>query len=53
MNTSLHLLLVERNKDAAVNYIKDTVSKLLQNRIDLSQLVITKQITKKQEGSGS
>jgi hypothetical protein len=36
MNTSLHLLLLERDKDGAVQYIKDTISALLQNQIDLS-----------------
>merc|ERR1712127_301434 len=34
--------LIKRDPDAAINYCKGMISDLLQNRIDLSLLVITK-----------
>ncbi|XP_011873098.1 PREDICTED: DNA polymerase delta catalytic subunit isoform X1 [Vollenhovia emeryi] len=46
MNTCLQILLIERNPRAAVDYAKQVISDLLCNRIDLSQLVITKELTK-------
>ncbi|XP_011645822.1 DNA polymerase delta catalytic subunit isoform X2 [Pogonomyrmex barbatus] len=46
MNTCLQILLIERNPSAAVDYAKQVISDLLCNRIDLSQLVITKELTK-------
>ncbi|XP_014486988.1 PREDICTED: DNA polymerase delta catalytic subunit isoform X2 [Dinoponera quadriceps] len=46
MNTCLQILLIERNPHAAVDYAKQVISDLLCNRIDLSQLVITKELTK-------
>jgi DNA polymerase delta subunit 1 len=39
-------LLIERNVEGAISYVKDTISELLCNRIDISQLVITKQLSK-------
>jgi DNA polymerase elongation subunit (family B) len=42
MSTCLQKILVERNPDGAVEYVKRTISDLLCNRIDISQLVITK-----------
>ena len=46
MNTCLHRILVERNPNGAVEFVKQTISDLLCNRIDISQLVITKELTK-------
>ncbi|OMH84304.1 DNA polymerase delta catalytic subunit [Zancudomyces culisetae] len=42
----LHLLLINRDVDGAVSYAKRTISNLLQNKVDLSQLIITKQLSK-------
>lgn len=47
INMSLELLLVQKDKDRAVAYVKDVVSALLQNQIDISMLVITKALGKK------
>ncbi|XP_037933784.1 DNA polymerase delta catalytic subunit [Teleopsis dalmanni] len=49
MNTCLQKLLIERNPDGAVEYAKQVISDLLCNRIDISQLVITKELTKTSE----
>lgn len=46
MNTCLQMILVERNPQGAVQFVKQTISDLLCNRIDISQLVITKELTK-------
>lgn len=35
-----------RNPDAAADYAKQTISDLLCNRVDISQLIITKELTK-------
>lgn len=42
----LDYILEERNVDKAENFVKQTIADLLQNRIDLSQLVITKAYSK-------
>lgn len=42
----LQLILEERNVDKAQRYVKQTIADLLQNRIDLSQLVISKAYSK-------
>lgn len=52
INTCLHKLLIERNLDGTVDYVKNVVSALLQNKIDLSLLVITKALGKKQKQEG-
>ncbi len=44
---SLRMILVEKNSQQAIAYVKGIISDLLQNRIDLSQLVITKGLGKK------
>ena len=44
---SLDKLLIDFDKDGAVEYCKGKISDLLQNRIDLSLLVITKGLSKK------
>lgn len=46
MNTCLQKLLIDRNPDDAVSYAKSVIGDLLCNRIDISQLVITKELTK-------
>ncbi|KAI9178746.1 DNA-directed DNA polymerase delta [Blastocladiella emersonii ATCC 22665] len=46
IDTSLRMILMDRNVDAAVEFVKRTIADLLQNRIDLSQLVITKALSK-------
>ncbi|KAF7284558.1 hypothetical protein GWI33_021941 [Rhynchophorus ferrugineus] len=46
INTCLQKLLINRDPDGAVNYAKMVISDLLQNNIDISQLVITKELTK-------
>jgi DNA polymerase delta subunit 1 len=46
MNTCLQKLLIDRDPNAAVEYTKSVISDLLCNRIDISQLVITKELTK-------
>eukprot|EP00039_Didymoeca_costata_P030835 m.31646 g.31646 ORF g.31646 m.31646 type:complete len:1080 (+) comp8334_c0_seq1:529-3768(+) len=46
INTCLQKLLIERNVEAAISYAKSVIADLLQNKIDISQLVITKQLSK-------
>ncbi|XP_046489003.1 DNA polymerase delta catalytic subunit isoform X2 [Neodiprion pinetum] len=46
MNTCLQKLLIDRDPDGATDYAKQIISDLLCNRIDISQLVITKELTK-------
>ena len=47
VQTALNRLLIERDADGALDYCKGVISDLLQNRIDLSLLVITKGLGKK------
>uniref|UniRef100_A0A915LIW1 DNA polymerase delta catalytic subunit n=1 Tax=Meloidogyne javanica TaxID=6303 RepID=A0A915LIW1_MELJA len=42
-------LLIERDKDGAIRYAKGVISDLLNDRIDISMLTITKELTKKGE----
>jgi DNA polymerase delta subunit 1 len=42
----LHMILIERNVNDAIAYVKRTISDLLCNRIDLSLLVISKTLGK-------
>ncbi|KAJ8919492.1 hypothetical protein NQ315_002113 [Exocentrus adspersus] len=46
INTCLQKLLINRDPDGAVKYTKQVISDLLQNNVDISQLVITKELTK-------
>ncbi|XP_062512601.1 DNA polymerase delta catalytic subunit-like [Corticium candelabrum] len=46
INTCLEMILINRNPHGAVEYVKQTISDLLCNRIDISQLVITKELTR-------
>ena len=42
-------LLIERNMAGAIDYVKETISDLLQNKVDISQLVITKALSRSAE----
>eukprot|EP00118_Oscarella_pearsei_P010957 m.70078 g.70078 ORF g.70078 m.70078 type:complete len:1078 (+) comp35658_c0_seq2:34-3267(+) len=46
INICLEKILIERNPQAAASFAKQTIADLLQNRIDISQLVITKELTR-------
>lgn len=46
INTSLQKLLIDKDPDGATEYVKHVISDLLQNNIDISNLVITKELTK-------
>lgn len=50
MSDVLKKVLIEKDKHGAVEVVKGVVSDLLQNRIDLSQLIITKELGKKTQG---
>ncbi|PGH35992.1 DNA polymerase delta subunit 1 [[Emmonsia] crescens] len=47
IETVLKKILIDRDVDGAQSYVKDTISDLLQNKIDMSKLVITKALSKK------
>ena len=49
----LKILLVDRNQDEAVRYCKGVISDLLQNKIDISLLIISKSLSKRAEDAGS
>ncbi|XP_039267108.2 DNA polymerase delta catalytic subunit-like [Styela clava] len=49
INSCLQKLLIDRDPDSAVAFAKQTISDLLCNRIDISQLIITKELTKTKE----
>lgn len=42
VNECLHKILIDRDVPGAVQFVKNTISDLLMNRMDLSLLVITK-----------
>jgi len=46
INTCLQKLLIDRDPDGATEFAKQTISDLLCNRIDISQLIISKELTK-------
>ncbi|KAH1245867.1 DNA polymerase delta catalytic subunit [Glycine max] len=46
VNDCLHKILIDRDIPGAVQYVKNAISDLLMNRMDLSLLVITKGLTK-------
>ncbi|KAJ5083557.1 DNA polymerase delta catalytic subunit [Penicillium angulare] len=48
IETVLNKILIERNIDAAQEYVRATISDLLQNKVDLSKLVITKAYAQKE-----
>ncbi|KKA27387.1 hypothetical protein TD95_000499 [Thielaviopsis punctulata] len=42
----LRMILIDRDVSGAQEYVKDTIADLLQNKVDMSKLVITKALTK-------
>lgn len=46
IETVLKKFLIDRDPDGAQAYVKETIANLLQNKIDLSMLVITKALSK-------
>lgn len=46
IDSVLRILLEERDLNAAVSYVKGVIGELLQNRLDISLLVVSKQLTK-------
>nr|XP_015801364.2 DNA polymerase delta catalytic subunit [Nothobranchius furzeri] len=46
INTCLQKILIDRDPQGAVGHAKEVISDLLCNRIDISQLVITKELTR-------
>ncbi|KAF2758969.1 DNA polymerase delta catalytic subunit [Pseudovirgaria hyperparasitica] len=46
IETSLRMLLIDRDVSGASDFVKETISDLLQNKIDMSNLVITKALSK-------
>eukprot|EP00940_MAST-03C_sp_MAST-3C-sp2_P000851 g851.t1 len=46
VETVLHKILIGRNVPGAISYVKNTITDLLQNKIDISLLVITKSMSK-------
>ncbi|KAL9067126.1 MAG: hypothetical protein Q9161_007118 [Pseudevernia consocians] len=46
IETILHKILIDQDVQSAQDYVKDTISDLLQNKIDMSKLVITKALSK-------
>ncbi|KAI2464890.1 DNA polymerase family B-domain-containing protein [Annulohypoxylon bovei var. microspora] len=45
----LRMILINQDVQGAQDYVKDTIADLLQNKIDMSKLVITKALTKESE----
>ncbi|ORX95879.1 DNA polymerase delta catalytic subunit [Clohesyomyces aquaticus] len=52
IETSLRMLLIDRDVIGAQEFVKETISDLLQNKVDLSNLVITKALTKSSDKDG-
>ncbi|KAJ3255512.1 DNA-directed DNA polymerase delta [Boothiomyces macroporosus] len=48
IETCLRKLLIDRDRDGAVEYVKETIADLLQNKVDLSLLVISKALGKQE-----
>lgn len=46
IETILHRILIDRDVESAENFVKQTISDLLQNRVDLSLLIISKQLSR-------
>ncbi|CAD7696782.1 unnamed protein product [Ostreobium quekettii] len=49
VTTCLEMILMQRNVAGAVEYVKNTISDLLMNRLDLSLLVVSKGLTQNAE----
>ncbi|KAF1937142.1 catalytic subunit DNA polymeras-like protein delta [Clathrospora elynae] len=52
IETSLRMLLIDQDPEGAQDFVKDTISDLLQNKVDMSNLVITKALTKQEDKDG-
>ncbi|KAJ6164878.1 DNA polymerase delta catalytic subunit [Penicillium chermesinum] len=48
IETVLNKILIDRDIDGAQDYVKSTISDLLQNKVDMSKLVITKAYAQKE-----
>ena len=46
--TVLNIILINRDISKAINYVKEKISDLINDRIDLTELIITKELTKTQ-----
>lgn len=46
IDTCLRKMLIDRDVEGAEEFVKQTISDLLQNKVDMSQLVISKQLAK-------
>ena len=46
VDTSLRAILIHKNPEIAIAYVKNQISQLLMNEMDMSKLVITKALTK-------
>ena len=46
VQTSLDKILIDQNVQGAIDYVKTQISDLLQNKMDISRLVITKSLNK-------
>ena len=46
IDVCLRKLLIDHDTQGAIDYVKRTISDLLQNKIDMSELVITKALSK-------
>ena len=49
IDTCLKKILIDRDVKGAIAYVKETISDLLMNRVDISQLVISKALSKSGE----
>ncbi|MCJ1417659.1 DNA-directed DNA polymerase delta [Xylographa parallela] len=49
IETVLRKILIDQDVQGAQDYVKETISDLLQNKIDMSKLVITKALTKSED----
>jgi DNA polymerase delta subunit 1 len=46
IDTALRKMLIDKDVEGAQQYTKDMIADLLQNKVDMSQLVITKALSK-------
>jgi len=47
------MILIERDVQKSIHYVQNTIRDLLSNKIDLSNLVITKAITKSSDSTSN
>jgi len=52
VDTCLRKILIERNVEGAIGHAKSTISDLLQNKLDISLLVVTKSLAKSADDDG-